>query len=169
MMRATTQRCRQGARGARRGLSALLIAGALCVLGACGSGPKRVSANWREVMLIAAADANRNSPVAVDIVLISDQKALDQIMTLSAAQWFSTRGDLLATFADGVRCKGWEIVPGQTLTLGERTPFAGKRLLAALVFARYASAGAHRVRIDGYAGRLVLTFQAEDFTARVLK
>ncbi|MCY0388385.1 hypothetical protein OVY01_14295 [Robbsia sp. Bb-Pol-6] len=162
------------ARPAKGALRWCLVAGALCLplclLHGCASpGPKRVKANWREVTLIAAADANRNSPVAVDLVLVSDAKALDGIMTLSAAQWFATRGDLLATFPDGIRCRGWEIVPGQTITSVERVLPSGKRIVAALVFARYESAGAHRARLDRYDGRLVLTFQEETFTVLVTK
>ncbi|MGI4982151.1 MAG: hypothetical protein ACRYGL_02230 [Janthinobacterium lividum] len=155
-------------------LRGCLIAGALCLplclLSGCTLfGPKRVKANWREVTLIAAADANRNSPVAVDLVLVSDPKALDRIMALSAARWFATRADLLATFPGGVRRQGWEIVPGQILTLRDRAFLSGKRIVAALVFARYAAAGAHRVRLDRFDGRLVLGFQEEDFTALVTK
>lgn len=152
----------------RRALRWCLMASALCLLHGCtSSGPKRVKADWREVTLIASADANRNSPVAVDLVLISDPKALDRMLALSATQWFATRGDLLATFAQGIRCTGWEIVPGQTLTLDDRTVLRGKRIVAALVFARYASIGAHRVRLDRFGGRLVLRFQEEGFTAWV--
>ncbi|MGI4859217.1 MAG: hypothetical protein ACRYHA_20300 [Janthinobacterium lividum] len=151
-----------------------LIAGAVCLplllLSACTPfGPKRVEANWREVTLIAAADANRNSPVAVDLVLVSEPKALDRIMTLSAAQWFATRGDLLATFPGGVRRQGWEIVPGQILASRDRALLSGKRIVAALVFARYDAVGEHRVRLDRHDGRLVLSFQEEDFTALVTK
>lgn len=120
-------------------------------------------ADWREFTFIAAADMNRNSPVAVDVVLISSQDALEKTLALTAAQWRASRTDLVATFPRGIRYRSWEIVPGQTLSTDKKA-FAGPRVIAALIFANYDAPGAHRIRLDKLDGRVVATMTATDIT-----
>src|ERR1041384_1236930 len=35
--------------------------------------------------------ANENNPVAVDLILVSDKKLLEQLMTMSAKEWFEQK------------------------------------------------------------------------------
>lgn len=121
---------------------------------------------WRDVTLIATQDANNNSPVAVDIVMVGDAGTLDKLLPLRAAQWFDERDDLVSTYPGVVRYQSWEVVPGDILHIDKRA-FAGPRVAGVLVFARYAGPGAHRQRIDTYKGRLVLTMKTTGYTLEI--
>jgi len=123
---------------------------------------------WRQVTLIAAADANSNSATAVDIVLIRDAALLQTVIGLSADQWFHTRADLMATSPGGLRYESVEMVPGQRIDLGPQA-FAGPRVLGAMAFARYATPGRHAARVPGLRGRLVLTMGTTHFTVTLLR
>ncbi|MGI4859968.1 MAG: hypothetical protein ACRYHA_24195 [Janthinobacterium lividum] len=148
---------------------AILACACLAMSGGCAMlGMQGSHAGWREFTFIATPDANRNSPVAIDVALISNHDALEKVVALTAAQWFASRADLGATFPQGIRYRSWEIVPGQTLAVDKRA-FAGSRVIAALVFANYGTPGAHRLRIDGFDGRVVVTMTATGFTLTSLK
>ncbi|WP_347557950.1 hypothetical protein [Robbsia sp. KACC 23696] len=147
-------------------LPALLTA--LCTLNGCALlGMKGERVNWRETTLIATADVNHNSPLAVDVVMISDQATLDKLIALQASQWFAQRDDLAATYPTTLRYRSWEVVPGETLNIDRRT-FAGPRVAGVLVFANYAAPGAHRQRIDTFKGRLVITMKTDGYTLETL-
>jgi type VI secretion system protein len=137
----------------------LLLAGALSGCGALGlSGEK---AKWSEVTLDASDDVNNNSPVAVDIVLVSDEAMLARIAELPASKWFAGREDLARTFPKALRYKSWEIVPGFRIEVNGET-FAGPRVAGAFVFANYRDPGAHRVRIERFSGRMVVQLNANN-------
>jgi type VI secretion system protein len=152
-----------------RALFVGVILGALtCSVPGCAwLGMKGARLDWREVSLIATQDANNNSPVAVDVVMISDPAFFDKLLALRATQWFQDRDDLVATYPQAVRYRSWEVVPGESLSIDKRT-FDGPRVTGVLVFARYTSPGAHRQRIDIYKGRLVLTLKTNDYTLETL-
>ncbi|HEY3599923.1 MAG TPA: hypothetical protein VGL08_20695, partial [Paraburkholderia sp.] len=90
---------------------ALLLAGALT--GCSMLGFKGDKASWSEMTLTAGDDVNGNSPVAVDIVLVTDDAMLARVADLPAAKWFAGRADLAGTFPKSIRYRSWEIVPGQ--------------------------------------------------------
>ena len=50
---------------------------------------------------MADADANLNSPVALDLVFVRDLATLDKLQALPAARWFATRADLQRSFPGG--------------------------------------------------------------------
>lgn len=164
----SSRRPTPGIRMTKRCMSILACACLALASGCAMLGMQGSRANWREFTFIATPDANRNSPVAVDIALIGSQDALDKVMALTAAQWFGSRADLGATFAQGIRYRSWEIVPGQTLSV-DKQAFAGPRVIAALVFANYGTPGAHRIRVDRFDGRVVVTMTATGFTLTTLK
>ncbi|CAB3872406.1 hypothetical protein ACTJNK_01550 [Achromobacter anxifer] len=118
---------------------------------------------WKQVVVSAADDANGDSPVAVDLVLVKDETLLARFAELTAAKWFAGRADLLNTYPQGLRYEGWEVVPGQHLTVpGEK--LEGPRVAGAFVFARYAAPGAHRARVDAFSGRLLIRLENKGFT-----
>jgi hypothetical protein len=72
---------------------------------------------WSEVVIAAGDGANLNSPVAVDIVLVMDEAALEKLAALPAGKWFQMRADMLRTFPGTFSYKSWEVAPGQNLRL----------------------------------------------------
>ena len=105
--------------------------------------------------MVADADANLNSAVAVDVVMLHDDETLGLVQNLPAAKWFATRDDLYKTFPNGFSFQSAEVVPGQTLQI-KQDIFLQKRQVATIVFANYLSPGEHRVRVDQLKGHVLL-------------
>lgn len=118
---------------------------ALGILGLSACSDRTVAINTVE--LSVAERANRDTPVAVDLVLVGDKDLFPQILALSAAEWFAGRDQWLRDHSSDLQVFSWELVPGQTLP---RDRLSGKRdeHFGALVFANYLTPGPHRVRVE---------------------
>jgi type VI secretion system protein len=123
---------------------------------------------WDELTLSASDDVNNNSPVAVDVVFVTDDAMLARLAELPASKWFSARADLASTFPKALRYWSWEVVPGQRVDVPGDT-FDRPRVAAALVFANYADPGAHRVRIEQFSGRLAVQLDNNTFSVSAVK
>ncbi|MDN7179001.1 hypothetical protein M0D69_13445 [Caballeronia sp. SEWSISQ10-4 2] len=123
---------------------------------------------WDQLTLVASDDVNNNSPVAIDVVLVSDDAMLARLAELPASKWFSARADLASTFPKALRYWSWEVVPGQRVDVPGDT-FDRPRVAAALVFANYANPGAHRVRIEQFSGRLAVQLDNNTFSVSAVK
>jgi len=99
----------------------------------------------RSVGLQVAEKANNNAPIAVDLVLITEDKLIDQILALSAADWFSKRAQFQRDYPEGVSVISWEVVPGQVVSASEIE--RKYRVSAAVIFANYQTSGSHRFRL----------------------
>ncbi|MGX6567583.1 hypothetical protein [Cupriavidus necator] len=150
-------------------LAAVALAG---LLGGCAAsswlGFKGDKVKWKQVTLTAAADANGNSPVAVDVVLVSDEALQARLADLPAAKWFAGRSDLGSTYPSGLRYRSWELVPGQRLDVPAED-LEGPRVAAAYVFANYQAPGAHRARVEQFNGTLAVQLDSAAFTVLVTK
>jgi type VI secretion system protein len=130
--------------------------------------PSGVKLDWESVTLSIAAGANRDYPIAVDVVLVSDEALAQRLLGMSARDWFSARSGLRKTYPDVLSVDSLELAPGESLTLpGKR--WSGRRVAAALVFADYLVAGPHLARIDSLRGRVQLAFGANEFTVYSLE
>jgi type VI secretion system protein len=126
--------------------------------------PPGIKLDWDSVSLYIDPAANRNFPVAVDVVLVFEEDLAKKIATLKAGEWFAARSNLQKANPGEIEFVSVELAPGETLSLpGKR--FSGKRVFVALAFADYFSAGEHKVRLDSLKGRLSLEFGATDFSA----
>jgi type VI secretion system protein len=133
-----------------------------------GAGPRAVKPDWERLDISAAADANGNSALAVDVVLVRDKAMLDSLALMSASKYFAARADLERTFPDALTVLAVEITPGQRITLDPKA-YGGQRVWAALAFAGYASEGEHRTRLLLNNGGYVLQLNAQDFVASALE
>jgi type VI secretion system protein len=123
---------------------------------------------WSRVTLTASDDANGNSPVAVDFVMVRNEALLAKVAEMPASKWFEDRVDLENTFPDAIRYRSWELVPGQAIVLGERTFDVG-RVAAVFVFARYPGPGAHRFRLANLKGQMVVQLNSNDLMISSMK
>jgi len=142
----------------------LVLLCALLMLGGCGlfgGGPKAVKAGWDSLAVAAAPDANGNSALAVDIVLVRDKQVLDSLQAMPAKRWFEAKDGLMRTFTDGLTVLSVEITPGQTIQFA-RDRYKGKAW-AALAFANYATPGEHRQTLPLAQDTCVLRLDAQDF------
>ncbi len=113
-----------------------------------GGGKSRpVAPPWTSVTIVATADANLNSPVALDLVFVRDAALVESLSATPAAKWFATREDTRRTFPDGVGVVSVEVVPGQTLRLTDPAQIH-QHALAILAFASYPPPGEHRERLQ---------------------
>lgn len=124
--------------------------------------PGPVRPAWQSLAFAAASDANADSALAVDVVLVKDKALLDTLSAMSAARYFAARADLVRTYPDALRVLGVEIAPGQMIRV-ERKHFADERARAALVFANYAAPGEHRLRAPLDAAACLVRLNDQDF------
>ena len=144
--------------------SLLLSAGgivALLFLTACPKVkvPKKIPGTSGEskldVKVHVSPKANNNNPVAVDLVLVSDKKLLQELMKMSASDWFEKRGQVQLDYPKetGLNAGRWEWVPGQEVKVDR--VIVKYEVTGGIIFANYFSAGAHRAPIDPRKGVLI--------------
>jgi type VI secretion system protein len=130
--------------------------------------PSGAKLDWESVTLSIAAGANRDYPIAIDVVLVSDEALAQRLLGMSARDWFSARSGLRKTYPDVLSVDSLELAPGESLTVpGKR--WSGRRVAAAVVFADYLVPGPHLVRIESLRGRIQLAFGANEFNAYSLE
>ncbi|WP_309477064.1 hypothetical protein [Trinickia acidisoli] len=143
----------------------------LCFVGLAGCSmlfPSGDKVKWDELTLAASDQANNDSPVAVDVVFVTDKAMLARIAELPASKWFDVRTDLTGTFPDSLHYQSWELVPGQRLVVpGDK--LRGPRVAGVFVFADYPGPGAHRVRVERFNGRLVVQLGDNAFSVSSVK
>ncbi|RSZ60509.1 hypothetical protein HF313_19505 [Massilia atriviolacea] len=152
-------------------LAAGLLGGCGAVAGAralVGMDPRPVKPDWTTLAIAAADDANTNSALAVDVVLVKDKAVLDSLAAMSAAKYFAARTELQRTFPEAFTVLAVEITPGQVIQLDERR-FARERVWAALAYANYANPGEHRERLLLTSRGYVLQLNAQGFVASDIK
>lgn len=93
------------------------------------------AAQLRTVDLVAAGDANHDTAVAVDLVLIEREATLATLSKIRSADWFANREDWRREYQQQIRVVSWEIPPDTRLEvpLGR----AADAYVGYLVFANY--------------------------------
>ena len=97
--------------------------------------------------VVVSQEVNQRSPVAVDLLVIYDQTLLDQILEMTAKDWFEQREQFQRDFPDGYKSWEWEWVPGQAVP-PQKLPLHARRVKGGVLFADYSAPGAHRAPID---------------------
>jgi type VI secretion system protein len=150
---------------------AVSLAAVLCLVPLAGCSmlfPSGEKVKWDELTLAASDQANNDSPIAVDVVFVTDKAMLARIAELPASKWFAVRGDLVGTFPDSLHYQSWELVPGQRLSVpGDK--LRGPRVAGVFVFADYPGPGAYRMRIERLSGRLVVQLGENAFSVSSVK
>jgi len=124
--------------------------------------------DWDGLTVVAAPDANLNTPVALDVVQVRDDAMLAVISSMPASKWFASRADLAKTFPEGLSIQSLEVPPGMTVKLAG-TAFAPVRQIGAFVFADYLTPGEHRAKVDQLQGDIVVRLDARSFSVSVAK
>lgn len=146
-------RCLDPQRPMFRQTTALLVASVLLLsLSACGVGVRTRALLGGKLRLTVeiAEDANRNSPIAVDLVMIHDEKLFERLMGLTAAEWFDKRDQIQrdAIVGEDFEIWSWEWVPGQEVP-SQSLPIRA-RTEGAVIFAHYDTPGPHRLRFEPF-------------------
>jgi type VI secretion system protein len=104
------------------------------------------------LQVVVAEELNRRSPVAVELVVAYDRKVLAQLQSMTAAQWFAQREQLIQQYGQRPRSLDawpWEWVPGQVVPRQKRRYRVG--VAGAVIFANYFAPGDHRAIVDPFA------------------
>lgn len=99
------------------------------------------------VNVVVSPELNGGSPVAVDLVVAYDEALMDQLVAMSAADWFDQREQFGRDFPEALDAWQWEWVPGQRVDT-QWLPIHARRSKGGVIFADYALPGTHRARID---------------------
>ena len=121
-----------------------------------------------DVKVHVSPNANNNNPVAVDLVLVTDKKLLQELMKMSANEWFEKRHQVELDYPKetGLGAGRWEWVPGQDVKV-DQVPVK-MEIVGGVVFARYFNAGTHRAPIDPRKG-IQITLGDENLCVQSLK
>jgi type VI secretion system protein len=91
-----------------------------------------------------SADANADSVVPFDVVVVQNKTLLKTVSQMDAATWFGPKGR--CNYRGGPKAKiqfySWEFVPGQTFRIDLSVT---ANTVAVLGFANYSTPGTHRV------------------------
>lgn len=133
-----------------------------------GLAPTPVVPDWKNLVISATDNANADSAVAVDLVLVRDNAVIETLQNMPAAKWFASRTDIQRTFPEALTLYPYELVPAQSIRLTPKQ-ITAERALAVFVFANYATPGEHRARLllntEGYFVQL----SAQSFKVTELK
>lgn len=110
-----------------------------------------------------AGEANDNSPVAVDLLLVYDDKLVDKLTEMPAADWFKNKEQYVADHP-AIVVKSWEWTPGQTIDPIQVEYRAGARNV--VLFADYQTEGPHR-EVVGRPKPFKLILGARDLSVEV--
>ena len=85
----------------------------------CGIGvrTKAVLGDKLNVKVDISQNANTNSPIALDVVLVYDEALLKQLIKMPSREWFEKREQITRDHikGDGLDYWAWEFVPGQNV------------------------------------------------------
>jgi type VI secretion system protein len=94
-----------------------------------------------------APDANRNQPIAVDLVEINDKDLSKDLAKMTAADWFQKRDQIEQDFPKSkyISVRSWEWVPGEVVA-DIKVPMR-RPPRSILIFAKYSTPGPHRAAL----------------------
>lgn len=108
--------------------------------------PRGPSIEVQSISLIADPDANDNSAIPVEYIVVYDQQLFVKLLALSARQYFQQERQLKNDSPNVLETWRWEVIPGQAL-IEQPAKYTGEDPVGAIVFADYYSPGDHRVRV----------------------
>lgn len=140
---------------------ALLLAGCTTVKGYLF--PPGVKLDWDSLSLYVDPAANRDFPLAVDLVFVADAALAKRVAAMKAAEWFGARDALRSANREALQVVSLELAPGDSLMLPEKR-LPDERLFAALVFADYFAPGEHSARLEQLTGKIAIEFGATELS-----
>lgn len=139
----------------------VLVGGSL----GCGSNLKTRRFFGGDVELKVEIDenANQNSSVALDVLIVSDDKILAKLIEMTSKQWYAEREQFKRDHLQGPNIDywGWEWEPGQVVPPQIITPPVSA--VGTVYFSNYATPGSHRFRVDPFTD-VTIRFMEKDYS-----
>ncbi len=125
----------------------LLIAASSCGIGVR---TRAMLGGKLRVKVEIAENVNLNSPIAVDLVVVYEEKLQERLLVTTSREWFENKEQIKRDYmeGEGLDFWSWEWVPGQQVPV-QKFPLKPSAE-AAFIFADYLTPGAHRYRIDPF-------------------
>ena len=140
------------------------------MLVSCGAGVRARSllGGKLHVTVNISDKVNQNAPIATDLLLVYNEKLCEDLLKMSAKDWFRQKEQIKRDYIEGVGldCWSWEWVPGQKIPI-QKLPLKSNAK-AGIVFADYLSPGAHRIRFSPFED-IVIRLLETDFFVDVQK
>lgn len=112
------------------------------------------------------SNANKNSPVAVDVVLIKDKNFWKTAPPMAAKDWFMQKSDLQRRYGNKLLVTSWEWIPAQPVPpITVKVP---RGSYGAMIFASYPSPGSHSAPLPRGV-KVAIRLQPDDFTMEVAR
>jgi len=125
-----------------------LMAIASIALASCSStSTPTASLTMTSVSMYAQPDANQNSALAVDLVIVYNADLLGTLSRMSAKTYFAASKQLLLDNPTLLDIWHWELVPGQ-IVQNFQPPQDKGEAFGAYLFADYHTPGDHRLRVN---------------------
>jgi type VI secretion system protein len=129
-------------------------------LAACASNPNKPNMHTKLIALDVMPTANLNHPIALDLVVVYNRALLEELLKITAKEWFEKRQQYKLDNPGILQSWEWELVPGQVVPFFKLPPKTSKGV-GGIVFANYVTPGTHRARIDAYEGAIVRLKETE--------
>ncbi len=100
------------------------------------------------VRILTNKDANNNSPIRVDLVIVYSKKLFKEIRDLNSTQWFQQKRKYLNGFPGQIVANQWELIPGQVIAEDTLT-FSKTVADGIIIFANY-PAGDNRFVLENF-------------------
>lgn len=115
-----------------------------------------------------AEKANRDSPVAVDMLYVYNDKLYEQLIGLTSKEWFKKKAQITKDYPEntGLDFWSWEWVPGQEIPT-QKLPLRPDSI-GGIIFVWYHSPGAHRLSFDPSTDIRILLLE-DDFIVEHIK
>ena len=125
-----------------------ILLGFLVLVTIDNAGPRLLGQSKRVMRVNVSPQANNANPVELDLVLVKDEALLNDLMNLSAKEWFENRNQYRLDYPEEIELSShqWEWVPGQAVNI-EPIPLKGD-LAGGIIFANYTTPGTHSAVID---------------------
>jgi type VI secretion system protein len=119
--------------------------------------------DWDYLSFLVDESANNNSPLSVELVLVTEPELVPILAGLSAEQWFVQRKGLLQTSPTGLIVQGNELVPGKSLRI-PRSSLPQERALAVFLFMNFLSTADHRLALNPKSSAVIVQIGSTDST-----
>lgn len=115
----------------------------------------------RLLSIMSSKDVNGGYPVALDLVVVTDQKVFDALSGLRATEWFAGKTDYARQHQKVLQVMSWEVVPKQEM-MNISMPAFDSATVGILIFADYLGDRSYRAIVKGQKNVAVLLKQ-DDF------